>query len=308
MTTPPLKVDVLCIGHACYDLIFSVKSHPQSDEKIFADNLLQCGGGPAANAAIAVSRLGLTAAFAGYLGQDLYGEMHYQEFNNENINTHLLTRGSSPTPLSTVLVKPDGKRALVNYKGSTTPLSTKAIDFSSINPKVILFDGHEPSISLNMLERAQHYKIPTVLDAGSMHTGTEKLWNKVDYLVASEKFALQFANNVHSALNKLAKEAPTVVISLGDKGLIWKKNNRTGSLTAFPIKAIDTTGAGDAFHGAFSAGLATGLDWSELLLYSSAAGALCCTKIGARQGLPDKIQISKLLNNMAFRHNSLLLT
>ncbi len=298
MTALPLKVDVLCIGHACYDLTFSIKSHPQSDEKIFADNLLECGGGPAANAAIAVSRLGLTAAFSGYLGQDLYGEMHYQEFSNENIDTHLLTRGSSPTPLSTVLVKPDGKRALINYKGSTTPLRTKAVDFSSIKPKVVLFDGHEPSISLDMLEQAQHYKIPTVLDAGSMHTGTEKLWNKVDYLVASEKFALQFANDVQSALTTLAKESPAVVITLGDKGLIWKTNDQIGSLAAFPTKALDTTGAGDAFHGAFAAGLAADMAWSELLLYSSAAGSLCCTKTGARQGLPSKKQVSEFLNNL----------
>ena len=88
-------------------------------KSVFADNLVGCGGGPAANAAIAVSRLGYKAAFAGYLGQDLYGEMHHQELMDHHVNTQLVVRDSSPTPLSTVLVKPDGKRALINYKGST---------------------------------------------------------------------------------------------------------------------------------------------------------------------------------------------
>ncbi len=298
MTTNPVDVDVLCLGHACYDLTFSVKKHPQSDEKIFADNLTGCGGGPAANAAIAVSRLGLSSAFAGYLGKDLYGDLHLQEFTEENVNTHLLIRDLSPTPLSTVLVKPDGKRALINFKGSTKPLIRNAIDFSSITAKVILFDGHEPAVSLELLEMAREKKIPTVLDAGSMHEGTSKLWNKVDYLVASEKFALQFADTIDSALTRLAKESPTVVITLGEKGLVWKRNNQSGSLAAYSINAIDTTGAGDAFHGAFAAALALDLEWNELLAYSSAAGALCCTKIGARQGLPFKSEHAELLQTI----------
>ncbi len=298
MTIAPIEVDVLCLGHACYDLIFSVKKHPKSDEKIFADNLTESGGGPAANASIAVSRLGMSSAFAGYLGKDLYGNMHLQELTKENVNTLLLIRGSSPTPLSTVLVKPDGKRALINFKGSTKFLLSNAIDFSVITAKVILFDGHEPAVSLDLLEIARHQKIPTILDAGSMHEGTSQLWNKVDYLVASEKFALQFADTLDEALTRLAKESPAVVITLGEKGLVWKRNNQSGSVPAYPINAIDTTGAGDAFHGAFAAALALELEWSDLLTYSSAAGALCCTKIGARQGLPFKSEHAELLQTI----------
>ena len=281
-----VEVDVLCVGHACYDLVFSVEKHPQSDEKIFAEKLVGCGGGPAANAACAVSRLGLTSAFAGYLGQDLYGEMHLQEFLQHHVDTHLIVRDSSPTPLSTVLVKPDGKRSLINYKGSTKPLDADAIDFSSIKAKAILFDGHEPYISLALVKFARQHGISTILDAGSMHEGTSQLWSQVDYLVASEKFACQFAGDVQTALKRLAKQAPTVVITLGDKGLIWQKGKQTGKLAAFPVKAIDTTGAGDAFHGAFATAIAKDLDWQDTLAYSSAAGSLCCSKIGARQGLP----------------------
>ncbi|MCK5478124.1 MAG: carbohydrate kinase [Methylococcales bacterium] len=288
MTTPPVKVDVLCVGHACYDLVFSVAKHPESDEKVFADNLVGCGGGPAANAAIAVSRLGYKAAFAGYLGQDLYGEMHHQELMDHHVNTQLVVRDSSPTPLSTVLVKPDGKRALINYKGSTKPLLADAIDFSSVKAKVILFDGHEPCLSLSLVEFARDNGIPTVLDAGSLHEGTSKLSSRVDYLVASEKFARQFAGDVKTALTRLSELSPTVVITLGDKGLIWQRGRQSGSLAAFPVTAIDTTGAGDAFHGAFAAAVAANMEWLDILRYSSAAGALCCTKIGARQGLPCK--------------------
>lgn len=296
MITSPVEVDVLCVGHASYDLIYSVDKHPGTDEKIFANDLLGCGGGPAANAAVAVSRLGKSAAFAGYLGQDLFGETHYQELLAENIDTHLIVRGTSPTPLSTILVKPDGNRALINYKGSTRPLAIEAINFSSISPKVVLLDGHEPEISLAVLAEFKDRKITSLLDAGSVHPGTLALLDKIDYLVASEKFACQYADTVDKALDQLANKAAFVVITLGEKGLIWKRGDQNGSLPALPINAIDTTGAGDAFHGAFAVALTCDMTWLEILQYASAAGSFCCTKIGARQGLPNKIEHRSLYN------------
>lgn len=290
------NVDVLCVGHASYDLIFSVSQHPGADEKIVADNLLSCGGGPAANAAVCVTKLGLTSAFAGYLGRDLYGDKHYQELNDHGVNTQLIIRGASPTPLSTILVKPDGTRCLINYKGDTKALSADALDFTDISAKVVLFDGHEPAISLPLAEKARQTKIPTVLDAGSVHEGTLALMSRVDYLVCSEKFASQYAGNERKALNQLAELAPAVVITLGEKGLIWQCGNEQGAVPVYPIAAIDTTGAGDAFHGAFAAALAVSMDWQTLLRYASAAGALCSMQMGARLGLPSQKEHARLFN------------
>jgi sulfofructose kinase len=142
-----MNIDVLCVGHASYDLVFSVAHHPAEDEKIVAEGFLGIGGGPAANASATVAKLGFKAAFAGYLGQDIYGEKHYQELLQCGVHTDLIIRGTSPTPLSTVLVKPNGRRALINYKGETSPLLSGAIDFSCVTPKVVLFDGHEPHLS-----------------------------------------------------------------------------------------------------------------------------------------------------------------
>ena len=137
------NVDVLCVGHACYDLVFGVDHHPDADEKTFAEKLISCGGGPAANAAVTVSRLGLKSAFAGYLGSDFFGQQHLEEFGRAEVNTDLIVRGNSPTPLSAILVKPDGRRTVVNYKGATAALAADSIDFSKCRPRVILFDGHE---------------------------------------------------------------------------------------------------------------------------------------------------------------------
>ena len=295
MTTSANNIDVLCVGHACYDLIFSVDHHPCADEKIFAQDCCGCGGGPAANAAVAVSRLGFKSAFAGYLGNDLYGNKHWRELIENQVDTSLLVRGNNPTPLSTILVKPDGKRALINFKGETKPLPASSIDFTKLSSKTVLFDGHEPEISPPLAEYCRKQFIATVLDAGSVQKGTLALMDKVDYLVCSEKFALQFAGDEQSALTTLSLNAPAVVITLGEKGLIWQTGQDKGSLAAFPVNAIDTTGAGDAFHGAFAAALAANMSWENTLRYASAAGALCCTKTGARQGLATEQEIKTLL-------------
>ena len=304
MNTPPSNIEnhgiqVLCVGHASYDLVFSVPHHPEADEKIFADSLISCGGGPAANAAVTVARLGYKAAFAGYLGNDTYGQIHFEELQRENVSTDLVARGTMPTPLSVILIKPDGKRALVNYKGATEPLPANSIDFSNVSPKVILFDGHEPLLSEPLCAWAKSKAIPTVLDAGSLHKGTDALMFSVDFLVCSEKFARQWLNADDSerALSLLAERSPAVVVTLGERGLIWRKGAESGRVPAFPVKAVDTTGAGDAFHGAFAAALASGQDWLDILRYASAVGALCCTKAGARPGIPFRETVELFLKN-----------
>ena len=295
MAKSAIAVDVLCIGHASYDLVFSVDHHPASDEKMFATGFIDCGGGPAANAAVLAAKLGYQAAFAGYLGMDFFGDKHLQELIAYGVNTDLIIRGASSTPISTVLVKPDGKRALINYKIGTRPLDSDVLDFSIIKPKVVLFDGHESRISVACCPEWRRRSIPTVLDAGSLHEGTEALMNQVDYLVCSEKFAIQVSGSVDSALSHLAEIAPAVVITLSEKGLLWRRGQERGSMPAFNVVDIDSTGAGDAFHGAFAAGVARNLPWHELLRYASAAGALCCTKMGARPGLPDSEELHSLL-------------
>lgn len=287
-----LTTDVVCIGHASYDLIFSVNHHPAADEKTTAQHFLACGGGPAANAAVVIARLGFNAAFSGYLGQDLYGASHAQELVNEGVNTALLVRGAMPTPVSVVWVKPDGQRALVNYKGDTVTLAETEVDYSNISAKAVLFDGHEPHLALKFLQ--QQPQIPSILDAGSVHAGTLALIDKSQYLVCSEKFAVQYAGDVSAALTRLAELAPVAVITLGEQGLIWQRGAEQGRLNAPTINAVDSTGAGDAFHGAFAAGVAQQLAWQDLLVYASVAGAYCCTQTGARPGMPNQQQHSAL--------------
>jgi sulfofructose kinase len=292
-----LQVDVLCVGAAAYDLTFSVAAHPGPDEKLFATGLVGCGGGPAANGAVAVARLGGTAVFAGYLGDDQFGELHLAELEAEGVRTDWIVRGGAPTPVSTILAQPDGRRALIAYQGDTPKLPAGSIDFSTLKPRVILFDGHEPHISRPLVKFARANGIPTILDAGSRHLGTEQLADQVDYLICSVKFARQMTGeqDPEAGLNWLRKNAPNVVVTDGAQGLFWARGEAAGHLSAFTVPAVDSTGAGDTFHGAFSWCVARGKRWRDSLRFASAAAALCCTRYGARPGIPEWEAVQDLL-------------
>ena len=177
-------------------------------------------------------------------------------------------------------------------------VSPDSVDFTNIEPRVILFDGHEPNISMSLVKEARERDIKTVLDAGSMHLGTKELISRVDYLVCSEIFATDFTGETDEkrAVEKLYEYSGNVVITLGKRGLVWKCKSGEGALPAFTVDVVDTTGAGDVFHGAFAACIAAGKKWDYTLKFSSAAAALCCTKMSARGGIPNKEEVIALLN------------
>lgn len=300
MSALPTPIDVLCVGHASVDLNFSVPHYPAPDEKTVATALLTCGGGPASNAAVTVTRLGYRSAFAGYLGNDAWGDMHVRELVDAGIDTSLIVRGAAATPLSVVLIQPNGKRALINYRGDTPHLPENSVDFSGLMAKVMLFDGHEPLLSEPLARDARAKGVKTVLDAGSVHMDTRTLLSQVDYLICSEKFAREFTGETNAviAAQRLNAFAPHVVITLGERGLVWRNAQDSGSLPAFQVEVVDTTGAGDAFHGAFAACLAANRTWRDTLYYASAVAALCCTRTGARTGIPNRREVDEFLGSI----------
>ena len=290
-------ISVLCVGHACYDLVFAVDHHPGPDEKARAHAFVSCGGGTAANAAMTAASLGANVAFAGYLGSDIYGDQHVAELHAAGVDTSFVVRGAQATPISAIFVKPDGARSIVNYTGDTNGLTAADVDFTAARPRVVLFDGHQPALALAIAAWAQAQGIPTVLDADTVNEGNVELLRRCTLVAASERFAHDFFGvpTPEEGMAALARLSPAVVVTLSERGLIWQRGAETGALPAFAVEAVDSTGAGDTFHGALAAGLAAGMDWLPLLRYASAAGALCCTKHGARLGIPTAAEVAALL-------------
>ncbi|MCB8942817.1 MAG: carbohydrate kinase [Ardenticatenaceae bacterium] len=304
-----MNLDLLCVGVACYDLTFAVEQHPLPDAKSYASALVSCGGGLAANAAVTAVRLGSRTALLTQLGSDLFGDSHLQELVEAGVLTDFVYRYEGATKLSVILAKPDGTRSLIHYAGDIRPLPAHTLDFTQLHPKAILVDGHELAIAQPLCQWARAQGIPTVLDADSAKPGAVALASEVDYLVCSQNFAQEFTGEteMEKALERLTAVrptgvgTPTVVITLGAEGVLWHHAGENGRFPAYPVTVVDSTGAGDAFHGAFAAALAQGQSWPHILRLASATAALCCTKIGARIGIPTKAEVEQFIGRLETR-------
>ncbi len=298
-------IDVLCAGFVCMDMSFAVPRHPAADEKQRASSLAFSGGGPAANAAVQAARLGGRAAFAGRVGDDAFGRDLRRDFADEGVNVDALVTTSEPTPAAAILVKPDGQRTVVSHR-TTTTVPTPAFPPA----RVTLIDGHRPEWTAVLAMRALD-KTAFVLDAGSFNRSTQNAAILADHIVASEAFAR--ATLAEAGANLGAKEIPSqrhleiladhlvakshvaLVVTLGERGLVWYRETQYSHLPALPVDVIDTNGAGDAFHGAYALALARGLPWHDTLLQARAAATLACTRPGSWHALARADEVRALL-------------
>ncbi|RYD72332.1 MAG: carbohydrate kinase family protein, partial [Verrucomicrobiaceae bacterium] len=186
-------IEALCIGHAAWDVSVWVPEFPVENSKCEVEALVECSGGPAANAACLLALWGVRTAFAGVVGHDTAGERIRASLKAGGVNVSgLQTRDQVPTPVSVVLVNEStGSRTIINRSASGS--ARPAVDLAPLRltapPRLLLFDGHELPTSLEAMSRFP--EAVTVLDAGSLREGTRVLAGRVQHLVASERFARQ---------------------------------------------------------------------------------------------------------------------
>jgi sulfofructose kinase len=292
--------DVLCIGAVAYDINVPLEYFPEENTKVHIENMLEEGGGPAANAAYLLSKWGVDSAFAGIIGDDVYGRHIEQEFKEINTDISMLQKHESlGTPLSIVMVnKKNGSRTIISRRSKNMNLQVDIRRLKKLNPIVMLFDGHELEASLTAMEAFPSAK--TILDAGSLREGTEVLGGKVDYLVCSERFALSYTGlpdliskeNQKKCINTLkVLNKKQVVVTIGEKGLIYEKDGKLIHMKAFKADAVDTTGAGDIFHGAFAYGVLKNMPLFDILQLSSMAACISVGSQGGRKSIPSLRQV-----------------
>ena len=308
--------DVLCVGLVCVDLVLSVPHHPGPDEKLRATSRLVAPGGPAAVAAAQIARLGGRAAFAGLLGDetlDPFVPLLRRAFSTEGVDTSALVPiPGFETPLAAILVKPDAARAVLSHRPVPPDRVTREVMQADAAEglgcprfpasRVLLADGHRPEWNEAVVARARALDAPLVVDAGSWSESVRALARHADHLVASEACARSALGGLDPATAPaadrraalLARPDAVLVVTLGPRGLVWSSPGASGVLAAFRIRAVDSTGAGDAFHGAYALGVARGLALADILRLASAAGALACTRPGAWPALAFAPEVDSL--------------
>ncbi|MDY4005313.1 MAG: carbohydrate kinase family protein, partial [Fusobacterium varium] len=202
------------------------------------------------------------------------------------------------TPCSIIIANEEnGSRTIINYR-EEKPVDDFKMAYEKA-PEIILYDGHELDIALKI-----HKEFPnavSVLDAGTYKEGTLVIGKFVDYLVCSEDFAKDYCKmdkieekDFKYVLEKLEElNKNTIIVTLGERGSIMKKDGGVLKFKAFKTKAIDTTGAGDIFHGAFVYGLSNNFSIEKNIEFASACASLSVEKLGGRNSIPELDEIEK---------------
>jgi sulfofructose kinase len=280
------------IGQCSLDYLAIIDGYPRANTKKEVLEWNEQGGGPVATALVTLSRLGIPCTFHGIIGDDCAGQKIRQSLIDERIDvTGLVKRKNAGSQLAFIAIeKRTGERTIFWKRPSGGDLKEEDLgtDFlSSID--FLLLDGLMKDASLHAVNNAKSINIPVMLDAGRNRPGMIEIAQLCDYVVASEEFSRDIGWSLDPESLLSVKEdlgVKLLTVTLGERGSITASKDQVIQIPAFEVKAVDTTGAGDVFHGGYIYGLLNGWDIKNTVIFASALAAMKCTKVGGRGGIP----------------------
>jgi sulfofructose kinase len=303
MTHSPAHV--LCIGVAVQDNIFAIERFPAEPTKTFAKEFCQVGGGPAANGAVTVARLGGTATLWARIGDDAVGAGVAAELAAYGVDTSAIRRvPGHRTAVSAVMVDDPGERFIFAFAARTLP---QAVDWLPrelpSGARALLCDVRWPAASEYGVMLARTKGLPVILDADLTNDDSvERLIPLVDHAVFSAPALRKMTGveDLEEALRAAAdRTAATVSVTRGGEGFSWMERGRIRSVPAFRVDVVDTLAAGDVFHGAFALGIAENRSTEEAGRFAAAAAALKCARWGGRLGIPTRDELDHFMARAA---------
>jgi ribokinase len=295
--------DCLGFGICAADYLCLVPRYPALDEKTEAAEFLRQGGGPVATALVTLARLGCKTSFISLIGDDADGKFILDEFQREGVDTSgiIIDKSIATNQAFIWIDRPTGKKSIVLNNRNHRPIAPSEIIRDHIGSvKYLLLDGRDTDASFDLITWTKSKGAKIVLDAGSPRNRINELLAVIDYPVVSQSFCQQFfmTDDYEQATSVLLNRgAAAAVITCGNKGCYGGDAAGLYFQQAFPVEVVDTTGAGDVFHGAFLFGLLNDWRLPEILKFASATAAIKCTRLGGRSGIPDLATVTKFLES-----------
>ena len=296
--------DITILGIFVADISFSGDKIPESGETILGDKYNVGPGGKGCNQAIAISRLGGKVDFISKLGNDEYGKLAINKLQEDNIDTsNIIISEKHKTGVAGIHVdRNTGKNAITVVRGAPSSLTKEEIDTNIIKQsKIFLTQLEIPlDVTLHCLKSAKENGLINILNPAPACELSRDFFELVDYFTPNETEAefytgvkINNENNAKESAKKLIKMGiKNVIITLGDKGLFYSNGKKDIYIKANKVKAIDTTGAGDAFNGAFSLALLRGKAIKECLEFANTVAGLSTSKLGAGDSMPTLEEIN----------------
>ncbi|MEO0869794.1 MAG: PfkB family carbohydrate kinase [Cyanobacteria bacterium J06642_11] len=272
----------LFLGLMTLDCIYQAERPPQANEKLVAQDVIMAAGGPATNAAVAFAALGGDASVAAAVGQHPVTALLREDLAEVGVTVHDLTpqRQASP-PVSSIVVSATGERAVMSRNAVGLQVNHQPLDLTDID--VVLVDGHQMQLSVQVAKAAKQLGIPVVVDAGSWKPGFEQVLSLATVVIASANFhppamdALRYLQSL---------EIPYIAITRGDQPILVSDRNTMYEITVPQVVVVDTLGAGDIFHGAFCYTWAG--DFAAALTRASQIASLSCQYFGTRAWISQR--------------------
>ena len=285
---------VVCVGHSTYDTTLPMEEFPVENTKNRIIKHIGCGGGPASNGGYLLAKWGMDTTMVSIVGDDYFGDLVVSDFKKIGANTDYLLQYPNHNTSSSFIIAnmSNGSRTVITAKRDTIRKLDRDIDIYDAD--VISIDGEHPETAMEVLQK--NPKAISVLDAGRLNDDTRALGKMVTYVVCSHDFAEEFSgkktdvrdfNTLIDIYEELKEYFNTnIIITLEANGSFTQIDGVYKIIPSVKVKAIDSTGAGDIFHGAFTYFIGMGYPLEEAIRYASITGAISVTRIGSRFSIP----------------------
>lgn len=296
------RFDVVGVGLNATDTLILLPHFPAYAGKIAFDEEILSPGGQVASAMVTCARLGLRVKYIGTVGDDERGRVQVASLRETGINLDdVEVRQGCPNQTAYILIdRSTGERTVLWRRDDGLRLDPSFITPEKIScARLLHIDGHDTPAVERAARLARERAIPVTVDVDSVYHGFERVLPLVDYLIASSEVPAQWTNerDPFKALELMQNEygIRVAAMTLGAHGALARSEGRFVYSPAFVVNCVDTTGAGDVFHGAFCYSVLRGMSLRESLDFSNAMAALNCTAIGARGGIRGPEEVGELM-------------
>jgi sugar/nucleoside kinase (ribokinase family) len=295
---------ILCAGIIVLDEVFRVREFPKPDGKVQADGYFVVNGGCAANAAVAIARLGSRVALAGPMGgppgQDDNGDRVLAALTRERIDCTACQRVSGlATALSAIFIDARGDRTIVTYRDERVATVMPADpDALVANFDIVLADNRYPDFVAPVCAAARRRGVPLVVDGDRPTVEDDPLFAMATHLIFSSECLRETTGvaDLAEGLRRIARRTDAfLAVSNGPDDIVFLHGGKPQRLSVFKIRAVDTLAAGDAFHGGFVVALAEGKSEIAAMRFGSAVAAIKCGRFGGGAGMPTRAEVETFL-------------
>lgn len=298
----PRKAKVICLGVATLDQIFRVDHIPPAPAKLRATEFIVTGGGMAANAAVAVQRLGGDAQYWGRVGDDDVGDQIIRLLKLEHVNVdHVHRLAGSRSKTAAILVDARGERLVCSAPSQGYPPDTSWLPLDEVKrADAVHADSRWKPGAIALFDAACAANIPSVFDADA---GDPKEVLTISHRATHSAFSEPMLTSLGWGPPRIALRRAfggnnvMCGVTLGERGMMWFDGAAVRHLPARAIKSIDTLAAGDTWHGALALALAERQPLQQALQFATAAASIKCSRFGGRVGIPNRAETDALISS-----------